>query len=262
MKSPKIVLIGAGNVGFHLGKRFHECGLKILQVFSRKKTKATKLAKAIGAIPISNLDQLNITADIYIVAVHDSAIESVGLQISKKVSDKLIVHTSGATPSTVFKGVFKNYGVFYPLQTFSISRAIDFENIPICIDSSRKKNRIFLTNLANQISSKVYPIDDKQRSILHVAAVFVNNFANHLFHIGQDIVKQENIDFDLLRPLILETALKVQKHNAKDMQTGPAKRGDQDTIDRHLSYLKQHPSYKELYKQLTQSINPSLKIND
>lgn len=254
MKRSQIVLIGAGNVAYHLGHRFHQQGLDVLQVFSRKKTKANKLAKQIKTKAITDLQQLDKNGDIYIIAVHDSAIALVAQQIKKLIPNKLVVHTSGATPSTVLKPFFKNYGIFYPLQTFSISRKVDFDNIPICIDSSRKKNREQLTHLAKSISQKAYHINDQQRAILHVAAVFVNNFSNHLFHIGQNIVDQENISFDLLRPLILETALKVQDQDASKMQTGPAIRGDDTTINRHLDYLDKHPHYKELYQLLTSSI--------
>lgn len=249
---PKIVLIGAGNVGYHLGKRLHEKGLYIQQVFSRSKEKAQKLASEVNAQAITNLSNITSDADLYILAVHDSAIAKVAAQLSRL--NKLIVHTSGATPSTVLQPHFQRFGIFYPLQTFSISKEVDFEQIPICVHANQEADLQTLENLARQISPKVYRIDDEQRAILHMAAVFVNNFTNYLFQIGYDILEKENLPFDLLRPLIRETAAKVQEHVPAEMQTGPAIRGDQATIDKHLQYLDRFPEYKHLYELLTENI--------
>jgi len=175
-KTPKIVLIGAGNVGYHLGCRFRELGVEVLQVFSRDKKKAQTLAKKIDTKATNKLAKVTPEADIYILAVHDGAIAEVAAQL-QFLDDKkrLFVHTSGATPSTVLKPYFRNYGIFYPLQTFSISRQANFEDIPICVDAKRKKHREQLLKLAKITSPKVYEVNDKQRAILHVAAVFVNN---------------------------------------------------------------------------------------
>lgn len=255
MKNTKIVLIGAGNVGTQLGRRFHEVGLSVLEVFSQKKKKAKLLAQQIGASASNDLSKISSKGTLYIIAVHDDAIAEVAKQLKHLDNGKrLFVHTSGATPSTVFKGILKNYGVFYPLQTFSISRKADFSNIPICIDTKRKKAFSIVEKLAHQISPKVYSINDAQRAILHVAAVFVNNFSNHLFYIGENICEKERVDFDILKPLIQETAAKIQAKPAHLMQTGPAIRGDEATIKRHLNFLENYPAYQELYKMLTQSI--------
>lgn len=248
----KIVLIGAGNVGYHLGNRLYEKGLRIQQVFSRAKEKAEKLASEVNAQAITELSNITLDADLYILAVHDSAIAEVAAQLP--VLDKLVVHTSGATPSAILYPHFQRFGIFYPLQTFSISKEVDFEQIPICVHANHDADLQDLENLARQISPKVYRIDDEQRAILHVAAVFVNNFTNYLFQIGYDILEKENLPFDLLRPLIRETAAKVQVHPPAEMQTGPAIRGDQATIGKHLQYLEKFPEYKSLYKLLTTSL--------
>ncbi|MFT6320196.1 MAG: putative short-subunit dehydrogenase-like oxidoreductase (DUF2520 family) [Granulosicoccus sp.] len=256
-KELKIILIGAGNVGFHLGKKLHEIGLEIEQVYSRKITKAKRLGKIIKCEAIQNLDDISTEADLYILAVPDSAIEKVAADLSTRIpSSKLVVHTSGATPSMVLKPYFKNYGIFYPLQTFSIGREVDFANIPICIDSNLKKHRILLEKLGKRISQNVHQINDRERAILHVAAVFVNNFSNNLFTIGEKITSTEHLPFDILKPLIKETVDKITQHAPSEMQTGPAKRGDEITIQLHLKYLeKNFPEFIEVYQTMTQNIN-------
>jgi len=251
----KIVLIGSGNVGYQLGRRFFEQGLQIVQVFSRKAEKAERLAKAIGCDFTTQLNLVTAEADIYILAVHDSSVGEVAKKLSNILpADKIVVHTSGATPSTVLAPFFPNCGVFYPLQTLSIDRAADFDTIPICVDAAFAETQEMLLALGQRISKQVQIVTDEERAVLHVAAVFVNNFANHLFQIGARIVEEEGISFDLLRPLILETALKIQNHAPADMQTGPARRCDASTIRRHERYLEKFPAYRELYTVLTQSL--------
>jgi len=249
-------MIGAGNVATHMAQLFYAQQVPILQVYSRKKKNATALAKTIKSSATHQLAEIYTRADIYIIAVPDSAIEKVASELAY-LNDKsrLFVHTSGATPSTVLKPYFKNYGVFYPLQTFSKERKIDYSNIPICIDAKYKKDSTLLKYLASVLSQNVYEISDKERAILHVAAVFVNNFVNHLYQIGNEITQKENLSFEILKPLIQETMLKIQDHNPADMQTGPAIRGDQNTIKKHLDYLEKHPEFAEIYKLISKSIN-------
>jgi len=252
----KIVLLGAGNVGFHLGKKLNEVGVEIEQIFSRKKTNAKRLAKIVGSDFTNNIAEISSEANLYIIAVPDNAIPKVAASLSKIIpSSKLVVHTSGATPSTILSPYFKSYGIFYPLQTFSIEREIEFNTIPICVDSNLKKHRISLEKLGKRISQNVHLVNDKERAILHVTAVFVNNFSNNLFTIGEKITKKEKLPFDILKPLIQETVLKIANHSPNDMQTGPAKRGDKKTLERHLKYLKKNfPEFVEVYEVMTNSI--------
>ncbi len=247
-----IVLIGAGNVGYHLGRQLKECGLNVVQLFSREEAKAKRLSEAIQVPFVTDLRQVVTDADLYILSVNDGAIAIVAAQLH--IDKGLVVHTSGATPSTVLAPYFQRVGIFYPLQSLSISKAVDFEQIPICIDANTEWDQAFLFQIGEKISSKVYLIDDHQRAVLHIAAVFVNNFTNHLFQIGYDILEKEHLSFDLLRPLIRETAEKVQAHIPKEMQTGPAIRKDKATIERHLQYLESYPAYQELYHILTDQI--------
>ena len=260
-KSLKIVLLGAGNVGFHLGKKLHEIGVEIEQIFSRKKSKAKRLAKLCNTTFTNFIQDISTEGDLYILAVPDSKIEEVAQQLSEVISPaKLVVHTSGATSLPILKPYFKNYGIFYPLQTFSLEREINLENIPICVDSNLKKNRIFLEKLGERISNNVHQINDRERAILHVAAVFVNNFSNNLFTIGEKITQQENLPFEILMPLIEETVKKIKVHSPSKMQTGPAIRGDQNTIEKHLNYLQNNfPEFVEVYQVMTQNINSKFK---
>ncbi len=249
-----IVLIGAGNVGHHLGHRFVEQGFSIQQVFSRKITKARKLAKKVGAEAIKDLTNIRPDADLYIIAVHDDAILSVAQKISPIIPTALVVHTSGAKACVILKPFFKNYGSFYPLQTFSISKKVNFEILPLCIYSPQKRNRTFLKKIAQSICPNVYEINDQQKSILHVAAVIVNNFPNYLYHIGHQITKEHKLSFDILKPLIAETVHKIQDKTPKSMQTGPARRGDKETISSHLKLLQSNKTWTAIYKLLSESI--------
>ncbi len=252
----KIVIIGAGNVGYHLGIKLHQVGEEVVQVFSRKHQKASKLAQEINTVPISSLAQISQEADLYILSVHDSAIKEVAAQLPVQgVSGKLIAHTSGSTPISIFEGTgISRYGVFYPLQTFSISKKPDFNNIPFCIDANNSDDLNLLIKLASRISQNVNKINDRQRAMLHIAAVFVNNFSNHLFHIGNHLLEQEGMDMDLLLPLIQETVNKIKNNKPKNMQTGPALRNDESTLDKHLEMLEKYPGYQKIYRLLTKSI--------
>lgn len=252
----KITLIGAGNVGYHLGKRLFKKGITVRQVYSRQLKNAQFLTKKINATPIHELSAVDAKSDLYIIAVKDDAIETVTKALSeqKGMKHKLVVHTSGAASSELIAKYFSKFGIFYPLQSFSKARKIRFSNIPICVYAGKSKDLKKLSDLANLISNKVATINDKERAILHVAAVIVNNFTNHLFHLGQQITKKEQLDFDLLKPLIKETVLKISKHPPLEMQTGPARRNDEKTIKKHLKYLKKFPKYPHLYTLLTKSI--------
>ncbi len=252
----KISIIGAGNVGFHLGKRFYKKGFEIVQVFSRNEKKAKSLAKKINAEAITDFSTLNPEADLFVIAVSDNAISIVAeSMVANGIEHQLVVHTSGATPSTILKPYFNHYGVFYPLQTFRINSKPDFKSLPLCVDAGVKSNLKRLKKLAKKICSNVHYINDRERAILHVAAVFANNFSNHLYQIAEDILEQENLSLNLLLPLIKETTHKIEYNSPKKVQTGPAIRGDEITIKRHLEFLEKHPHYRSLYLAFSKSIN-------
>ncbi len=254
-----IVLIGAGNMATVLGKVLRQAGLQISQVFNRTLSSAEILAKDLASPFTDQLDQLDQDADLYLLCVSDHAIEALLPQLHF-LDGKLIAHTSGATPGSVFQGHFSRYGVFYPLQSLSKSQPIKLSEVPICVDANEETDLVKLEQLAQEFSQHVYRVDDHQRSLLHVAAVFVNNFSNHLYDLMDQWLGEEEIPFDLLRPLILGGAQKVQGLSPREAQTGPAVRADLNTIRRHLDILQEkRPELVELYKTLTESINPDLQ---
>ncbi len=251
-----IVLLGAGNLGYHLGKRLSEVGAPLAQVFSRQPEKARALSEETGAQPVYRMQSISPSAGLYILAVSDDAIAPVAEQLARFLSgDKAVVHTSGATPSTVLQPHFQNYGVFYPLQTFSRNKAVNFSSIPVCIYSPEKALEVQLQTLAQQLSEQVYRIDDEERAVLHVAAVFVNNFTNYLYQAGHQIVKEKGLPFEMLLPLIRETADKIEQASPEAMQTGPARRGDRKTIAQHLEYLEKFPKFEAIYRLLSDNIS-------
>ncbi|PIQ14970.1 MAG: hypothetical protein COW67_10945 [Flavobacteriales bacterium CG18_big_fil_WC_8_21_14_2_50_32_9] len=250
----KITIIGSGNVATILSKVFVNKGFSINQVFSKSKINAEILIEKLAAnqqIKITdNIAEIDDTSDIYIVCVKDDAIATVVNQILFK--DKLIVHTSGSVDITVFNG-FNQFGVFYPLQTFSKDKDTDVANVPFCIEGNTNQTTQLLIDLASSISKKVYEINSEQRKTLHLAAVFACNFTNYMYSIAEEITTKNNINFEVLKPLIQETAKKIEFQSPKEAQTGPAKRKDQQTINKHLAMLENNPN-KELYKLITDLI--------
>ncbi len=247
-----IVLLGSGNVATHLGRAFKMAGQTIVQVWSRDIDHARELADTLASEAISDMDDINPSADLYIISVKDEAISAVAERL--KVGDKLVVHTSGSTGLEVLARVSSRIGVFYPLQTFSKSKAVDFRQIPIAIESNSTEDCAVIRAIADRLSEKVLELSSAQRKTLHVAAVFACNFTNHLFAVAQELLKADNLDFDLLRPLIAETADKIQLNDPEKVQTGPAVREDNETINSHIEMLRGNPELMEIYKQLSQSI--------
>lgn len=247
-----IVLVGSGNVATQLGRAFKMAGQDIVQVWSRNIDHAHELADTLASEPISDLFDLDRNADLYIISVKDEAIKQLAHEL--KVGDKLIVHTSGSTGIDVLEGSSTKIGVFYPLQTFSKVKSVDFRLTPIVIEGNTPEVASTIHAIADRLSEKVVELSSEQRKALHIAAVFACNFTNHLFALSQELLAEQNLDFDLLRPLITETASKVQLNDPITMQTGPAVRGDQSTIDAHLDLLSDKPELKELYQKLSQSI--------
>jgi len=242
-----VVVIGYGNVGFHLVNAFlNSKTIDLLEVYSRDITKIKLLEKKVAIT--NQLDKLK-DADIYIISVSDDAIPEVSSKI--KNQNGIIVHTSGAVAMNQLQ-TNNRKGVFYPLQSFSKEKQIDFKEIPLCLETEHQSDYLILEEIAKAIGEKIYPINSAQRQLLHVAAVFVNNFTNHMFKIGNDICNQHNVPFDVLLPLIKETALKIEKLPPEKAQTGPAIRKDKKTIAKHLGFLNEQQ--QNIYKLLTQSI--------
>ena len=248
----RITIIGSGNVATHLAAAFKNAGHRIVQVYSRNMQHAALLAYHVKAEPLDDLIQIDPETDIFVIAVKDDAIGVIAEQLA--LHQKLMVHTSGATDLYALLAFADNVGVFYPLQTFSKTREVNFRNVPICIEANDENIAKELRELAQTVSNSVYDIDSKQRRILHLAAVFANNFPNYLYTIAQQILTQQGLDIDLIRPLILETAEKIQTGLPAAMQTGPAIRHDQNTMDKHLKLLQDDPGLQQLYTLLSQGI--------
>ena len=244
----KVVLIGSGNVTHHLIEAFAKSPIvEVIQVFARQKESVNPLFD-FNKIT-SDYDDLT-PADLYIIAVSDDAIANVSSQLPFK--NRLVVHTSGSVAINSLDAKNRK-GIFYPLQTFTKNKAVDFRQIPICLESENESDFELLKKVAESISNAVFKIDSQQRKALHVSAVFVNNFVNHLYQIGQEICEENKVPFEILKPLLLETANKVMTLAPKEAQTGPAKRNDTVTIATHLDFLS-NENQSTIYKILTQSI--------
>jgi len=243
-----IVLLGSGNVAQHLITAFsNSTAVALVQVVARNPEQIKHLIASDKIC--SDYHEIK-EADLYIISVSDNAIAEVSSNLP--FENRLVVHTSG---SMSLETLDKNNrrGVFYPLQTFTKNKAVNFKEIPICLESENVSDYATLENVAKAISELYQPISSEQRKALHVAAVFVCNFVNHLYHIGESICLENNLSFDLLKPLIIETAQKVQTLTPNAAQTGPAKRNDSQTINNHLNFLTDD-TQKQLYKLLTKSI--------
>lgn len=244
----KVVIIGSGNVAHHLIETFAKSKkVNVIQVFARQNGNLTPL---LDSYDITDNFYDLIAADLYIIAVSDDAIAKVSSQLP--FENRLVVHTSG-TVSINSLDAKNRKGIFYPLQTFTKNKAVDFSQIPICLESANETDFEVLKSVADSISNTVFKINSHQRKALHVSAVFVNNFVNHLYQLGNDICIENNVPFDIVKPLILETANKVMRLSPKDAQTGPAKRNDSTTIEAHLELLSTE-NQRTIYKILTQSI--------
>lgn len=259
-QTPTIIIAGAGRIATQLGKRLKAKGLPIAQVLNRSPENASDLAALLGAEWSADWQDIRTDADWIILAVRDDAIEDVASLLAINGSEALVTHTSGATPGKVLAPWFRRYGVFYPLQSFSVERMPVWSKIPFCVDASTDEDLLFLRKIAKTIGNLVYRVNDEQRALLHVAAVFANNFANHCYAIAEKILEEKDLEFEMLHPLMEETLHKALQDSPARMQTGPAIRGDSDTVQAHLTLLENHPEWQELYRKLTKSINGQMSV--
>ncbi len=247
-----ISIIGSGNLATQLGLALHKEGYCISQIFSRSKKNAETLAKKVDAKAITDLKDLAQTASIYFIAVKDDAIATIAKQL--KLKGQIVVHTSGSVPLDVLKSISRNYGVFYPLQTFSKEKPADFKTIPVCIEANNNSTATTLLYFAKSISGNVQKVNSEKRKKIHLAAVFACNFSNHMYAIADALLAKDKLPLDLLRPLIEETAAKVKTGKPKNVQTGPALRQDKKTMKEHLNLLSKEKDLQKLYSLLSESI--------
>jgi predicted short-subunit dehydrogenase-like oxidoreductase (DUF2520 family) len=244
-----VSILGAGNVGTHLMRAVQSAkNLNLVQWYSRNPKSVKFPIKDIEFC--HDLERLKM-ADVYIIAVSDKAISDLSKQLP--FENRLVVHTSGSV-AMKHLDIKHRRGVFYPLQTFSLTSEVAFSEVPFCIETMQKEDSKFLKTLANEMGSPSYMINTEQRQALHLSAVFVNNFTNQMYRIAHELSDFKSINFEVLNPLILETAKKVQHISPYSAQTGPAKRNDQVTIKQHLRTLESHPEYQSIYELLTNSI--------
>jgi len=251
----RITLIGAGRVATHLAKVL-QLQHQIVQIFSRDLQRAETLADQVNAQAITELQQLDPQTDLVIIAVSDQAISSVIQAITQYLPDNLIVHTSGSTDLAILEQRHPRAGVLYPLQTFSFERAVNWSETPLFVEAVQAQDLTLLTDLANNLSQRVYQYSSTQRLTLHLAAVFACNFSNYCYDMAKQVVDAEQVDFSLLYPLILETANKATTNNPKEMQTGPAMRGDQNILNMHRQLLvdSNRTDLQDIYRLMSESI--------
>ncbi len=247
----EIAIIGSGRVATHLGTAFAKNDLTIRGVYDRDADKAKVLADRLKATVIRSLDS-RIKADLIIIAVSDDAVASVARKLSED-NTALVVHTSGAVAMTVIPSYLRR-GVLYPLQSFSYDKKILWENVPFCLEAGADSDVNLLGTLAQRLSTRVFLLDSAQRKSLHLAAVFANNFANLMFEFAEELLDKAEIERSILHPLILETANKVLMQRASEAQTGPARRGDLDTIRAHQDLLGDANGLRHIYDLLTEEI--------
>lgn len=251
----KIALIGAGNLATRLGLALVAKGQSVVQVYSRTETSATALGEALHCPAVTSLSEVCMDADVYVVAVKDAAFADVAASLVPRRSRALFVHTAGSLPMSVWEGVAPRHGVFYPMQTFSKQRAVDFSAIPVFIEANNGADRDCLKALASALSTHVYEADSRQRQALHLAAVFACNFTNHMYAVCSHLLDEAGLSFEVMLPLIDETASKVHELLPSKAQTGPAVRYDENVIARHLKALAAHPEWQDLYERISKSIH-------
>ncbi len=249
----RISFIGSGNVATHLAMSLKKAGCQIVDICSHTFSNAENLAGRVGAKAIHSYEELDQNIDLCIISVPDHAIVTLVNELKHKKF--FVVHTSGSIPMDIFDGKFVDYGVFYPLQTFSKEKPVDFERIPVCIESNNKNKEKGLLELASRLSQMVYQLNSEQRKEIHIAAVFACNFTNHLYGIAQKLLESKQVPFEIIKPLIQETAEKVKDLNPIDAQTGPAVRNDAATMSNHMEILRnENDEYAEIYKLMSESI--------
>lgn len=251
----KTVLIGAGNLATNLGRALLKAGHDVVQVYSRTEASASELATIAGGAPVTDLNDVTNDADVYIIAVKDSVIGDVVPALCKGRECKVFIHTAGSVPMSVFEGMALHYGVLYPMQTFSKASKVDFGTIPCFVEANDDLAFTVINNLAGSLSERVMLLSTEQRRFLHLAAVFACNFVNHCYEVSAEILRKNGIPFDVMLPLIDETARKVHELKPIDAQTGPAVRYDQNIIRSQADMLKDNPLFRQIYESMSISIH-------
>jgi predicted short-subunit dehydrogenase-like oxidoreductase (DUF2520 family) len=256
MATPILVsFIGSGNLAWHLAPALDNMGYVVREVYSQNPNQAEALTERLYQAEVkATLDFSTSDSKVFFIAVSDDAISDIAREIILP-EDAILVHTSGSQPLTQLQyAATQHLGVFYPLQTFSKSKKIDFKDVPIFIESHTEETESTLMEMARSISKEVRKIGSEERKALHVAAVFASNFSNHMLTISKEIMQQNSLSYEWLKPLITETINKSMYIGPENAQTGPAKRGDLNILDNHLEFLQGQESIAEIYKVVSQHI--------
>ncbi len=252
-----ICFIGAGNVATHLSVALHHAGYSVNGIFSRHIENARQLAQKVDcAVAVDQLEQLPY-ADVYIFSVKDCVLEEMARTFSAltKNPDALFVHTAGSMPLSLLSETFKNAAVFYPMQTFSKSRQLDFKSISVFVEANSNENLMLLKEMASAVSDKVCELSSLKRKKLHLAAVFACNFSNHCYNLAFNLLEKEGVDPTCLLGLIDETTRKIHEISPHQAQTGPAVRWDQNVMNEQLEQLSENPTMQAVYKVMSESIH-------
>jgi len=247
----KISILGAGNVATQLALALKKAGHEIVQIYNRSDDAGKELALTVAGSFTSDCSVLA-PADIYLIAVKDDGIHEVAAQL--RVRDKIVAHTSGTMPKDILKNSSTDYGIFYPLQTMTKVSKVNFKNVPLLIEGNNEVTTDKLELLAKSISQNVHRVSEEQRQWIHIAAVFANNFPNYLFVLADRMLEEQGLSFEILKPLIFSFIQNLQEHSPSEMQTGPAIRGDQRTIEQHILLLRNNPELQKIYQLLTTGI--------
>lgn len=250
----KVVLVGSGNVATIMGRLVTGSNHQVIQVMSRNIFHAKELAARFGAAYTDLTGTPDLEADIFIIATTDASLTDCFTAF--ETGNKLVVHTAGSVSKEVLQSISTNYGVLYPLQSLRKELA-EIPPVPFLVDGNNDGTKAWLKEFAQTFSDNVREASDEERLKLHTAAVIVSNFTNHLYAIAEDFCGKENLDFDMLKPLIMETAHRIRHASPSEVQTGPAVRKDIHTLDKHLRTLSAYPKLRTTYMRLTDSImNP------
>ena len=251
----KVSFIGSGNLAWHLAPALDNAGFVVTEVYSRNPRHAEALTSRLYQAEVkATLDFSTSASTAFIIAIPDDAIEEVATEIILP-DEAYLLHTSGSQPLSVLEfAAIPNIGSFYPLQTFSKDKRVDFRTVPIFIESNNEETDKVMMLLAKAISNQVQKIGSEERKALHVAAVFASNFANHMLTLSKEILQKNSLSFDLLKPLISETISKALLIGPEKAQTGPAMRSDLEILDRHLEFLQDDERIAEIYRLISQHI--------
>lgn len=255
IEDTSVVFIGAGNLATNLAKSLYYKGFRIMQVYSRTEESACALAQAVEADYTTDLSFVTADARLYIVSLKDAAFVELLPRIVSGKKNALWVHTAGSIPMSIWEGEADRYGVFYPMQTFSKQRVIDFRDVPVFVESNSAEDTRLLKDIASVLSERVYEATSEQRKSLHLAAVFTCNFTNHMYALASDLLRKYQLPFEVMLPLIDETARKVHELEPRLAQTGPAVRYDENVINSHLQMLADEPEMQEIYELISKNIH-------